>query len=61
MTPGLAVFYGGMVRTRNTLAMLQQNMIALGVVSLTWIFSATPSRSATTPAAACSATWNCSG
>lgn len=37
MTPGLAAFYGGMVRTRNTLAMLQQNMIALGVVSLTWI------------------------
>ncbi|KOX08680.1 ammonium transporter [Micromonospora sp. NRRL B-16802] len=37
MTPGLAVFYGGMVRTRNVLAMLQQNMIALGVVSLTWV------------------------
>ncbi|MEU6024546.1 ammonium transporter [Micromonospora sp. NPDC047134] len=38
MTPGLAVFYGGMVRSRNVLAMLQQNMIALGVVSLTWVF-----------------------
>ena len=37
MTPGLAAFYGGMVSTRNVLAMLQQNMIALGVVSLTWI------------------------
>ncbi|MET7818648.1 ammonium transporter [Micromonospora zamorensis] len=37
MTPGLAVFYGGMVRTRNVLAMLQQNMVALGVVSLTWV------------------------
>jgi Amt family ammonium transporter len=37
MTPGLAAFYGGMVRTRNTLVMLQQNMVALGVVSLTWI------------------------
>ena len=37
MTPGLAAFYGGMVRTRNVLAMLQQNMIALGVVSLTWV------------------------
>ncbi|WP_433393566.1 ammonium transporter [Micromonospora sp. KLBMP9576] len=37
MTPGLAVFYGGMVRTRNVLAMLQQNIIALGVVSLTWV------------------------
>ncbi|MCG5466391.1 ammonium transporter [Micromonospora sp. NPDC053740] len=37
MTPGLAAFYGGMVRTRNVLAMLQQNMVALGVVSLTWV------------------------
>ncbi|MEU9509164.1 ammonium transporter [Micromonospora sp. NPDC048170] len=37
MTPGLAVFYGGMVRTRNVLAMLQQNIVALGVVSLTWV------------------------
>ncbi|WCN84380.1 ammonium transporter [Micromonospora sp. LH3U1] len=37
MTPGLAAFYGGMVRTRNVLAMLQQNIIALGVVSLTWV------------------------
>lgn len=37
MTPGLAVFYGGMVPARNVLAMLQQNIIALGVVSLTWV------------------------
>jgi len=37
MTPGLALFYGGMVRQRNTLVMLQQNIIALGVVSLTWV------------------------
>lgn len=37
MTPGLAVFYGGMVRRRNALVMLQQNVIALGVVSLTWV------------------------
>ncbi|GIJ25182.1 ammonium transporter [Micromonospora qiuiae] len=37
MTPGLAAFYGGMVRSRNVLAMMQQNMIALGVVSLTWV------------------------
>ncbi|MGC4807669.1 ammonium transporter [Micromonospora sp. DT233] len=37
MTPGLAVFYAGMVRTRNVLAMLQQNIVALGVVSLTWV------------------------
>ncbi len=37
MTPGLAFFYAGMVRGRNTLVMLQQNFIPLGVVSLTWV------------------------
>jgi Amt family ammonium transporter len=37
MTPGLALFYAGMVRTRNTLVMLQQNLIPLGVVSVLWI------------------------
>ncbi len=38
MTPGLAFFYAGMVGARNTLAMLQQNFIPLGVISLTWVF-----------------------
>ena len=37
MTPGLAFFYAGMVRGRNTLVMLQQNFIPLGVISLTWV------------------------
>ncbi|GAA1763317.1 ammonium transporter [Luedemannella helvata] len=37
MTPGLALFYAGMVRTRTTLVMLQQNIIPLGVVSIVWI------------------------
>ncbi|MEV0650983.1 ammonium transporter [Phytomonospora sp. NPDC050363] len=37
MTPGLALFYAGMVRTRTTLVMLQQNIIPLGVVSVLWI------------------------
>ena len=37
MTPGLALFYAGMVSRRNTLVMLQQNVIALGVISLTWV------------------------
>jgi Amt family ammonium transporter len=36
MTPGLAFFYGGMVRSKNVLAMLMQNFIALGVVSALW-------------------------
>jgi ammonium transporter len=37
MTPGLAFFYAGMVRGRNVLVMMQQNFIALGVVSITWL------------------------
>ena len=31
MTPGLALFYGGMVRGKNILAMLLKNYIAMGV------------------------------
>src|SRR6478735_7761012 len=38
MTPGLALFYGGMVRTKNVLAMLMQNFFALGLVSVLWAF-----------------------
>jgi Amt family ammonium transporter len=36
MTPGLALFYGGMVRTKNVLSMLMQNFFALGIVSIIW-------------------------
>jgi Amt family ammonium transporter len=36
MTPGLALFYGGMVRTKNVLAMLMQNFFCLGLVSVLW-------------------------
>jgi ammonium transporter, Amt family len=39
MTPGLAFFYAGMVGRRNALVMLQQNIIPLGVVSLTWVLA----------------------
>ncbi|HEV7763302.1 MAG TPA: ammonium transporter [Acidimicrobiales bacterium] len=39
MTPGLAFFYAGMVSRRNALVMLQQNVIPLGVVSLTWVLA----------------------
>ena len=35
--PGLALFYGGMVRQRNVLATLLQSFAALCVVSLQWI------------------------
>ena len=36
MTPGLAFFYGGMVRSKNLLAMLMQNFFAMGLVSVLW-------------------------
>ena len=36
MTPGLAFFYGGMVRAKNVLGMLMQNFFALGIVSILW-------------------------
>ena len=37
MTPGLALFYGGMVRRKNVLGTIMQSFIALGVVSIVWI------------------------
>ncbi len=37
MTPGLALFYGGMVRSKNVLAVTMQSFICLGLVSLIWI------------------------
>ncbi|MCB0974356.1 MAG: ammonium transporter, partial [Actinobacteria bacterium] len=36
MTPGLALFYGGMVRSKNLLSMLMMNIICMGVVSILW-------------------------
>ena len=36
MTPGLALFYGGMVRAKNVLAMLMQNFFAMGIVTVLW-------------------------
>ncbi|HEX8004515.1 MAG TPA: ammonium transporter [Mycobacteriales bacterium] len=38
MTPGLAFFYGGMVRAKNVLGMLMQNVFAMGLVSVLWAF-----------------------
>ncbi len=37
MTPGLALFYGGMVRSKNVLNMLMQSFIAIAVVTLIWV------------------------
>jgi Amt family ammonium transporter len=36
MTPGLALFYGGMVRSKSVLAMLLQNVATIAVISLVW-------------------------
>src|SRR5262249_2906903 len=35
--PGLAFFYGGMVRTKNVISTMLQSYVAMGVVSLIWI------------------------
>jgi len=37
MTPGLAFFYGGLVRRKNVLGILMQCFIALAVLSLHWV------------------------
>jgi len=37
MTPGLALFYGGMVRTKNVLGTIMHSFIALGVITVQWI------------------------
>jgi Amt family ammonium transporter len=36
MTPGLAFFYGGMVRGKHVLGMLMQNFFAMGLISVLW-------------------------
>ncbi len=36
MTPGLAFFYAGMVRSKNVLGMLMQNIFAMGLISVLW-------------------------
>lgn len=36
MTPGLALFYGGMSRKKNVLSTIMYSFIALGVVSIQW-------------------------
>jgi Amt family ammonium transporter len=37
MTPGLAFFYGGMVRSKNVLGMLMQNIFAMGILAIVWV------------------------
>jgi Amt family ammonium transporter len=37
MTPGLAFFYGGMVRSKNVLGMLMQNFFSMGLITVLWV------------------------
>jgi Amt family ammonium transporter len=37
MTPGLALFYGGMVRNKNVLGTVMQSFIILGIITLEWV------------------------
>jgi Amt family ammonium transporter len=37
MTPGLAFFYGGLVRRKNFLAIMMQSFISMGVVTVIWV------------------------
>ncbi|MGH9087358.1 MAG: ammonium transporter [Acidimicrobiales bacterium] len=36
MTPGLALFYGGMVRSKGVLAVMMQSFLCMGLVSILW-------------------------
>jgi ammonium transporter, Amt family len=36
MTPGLALFYGGMVRSKHVLSMLAQNFAVIALISIVW-------------------------
>jgi Amt family ammonium transporter len=37
MTPGLAFFYGGLVRRKNVLSIMMQCLILVGVISIQWV------------------------
>ena len=37
MTPGLALFYGGLVRSKNVLGTIMHSFICLGLISITWV------------------------
>lgn len=38
MTPGLAFFYGGLVRRKNVLTIMMQTFISMGIIAVIWIF-----------------------
>ena len=36
MTPGLAIFYGGLVRRKNMVGIMEQSFISIGITSILW-------------------------
>ncbi len=38
MTPGLAFFYGGLVRRKNVLTIMMQSFVSMGIVTIIWVF-----------------------
>ena len=39
MTPGLALFYGGMVRSKSVLNMLMMSFVSIALVTLVWLLA----------------------
>ncbi|HEY6879270.1 MAG TPA: ammonia channel protein, partial [Polyangiales bacterium] len=37
MTPGLALFYGGMVHSKNVLSTFMHSFVAMGILTIQWI------------------------
>ena len=38
MTPGLAFFYGGLVRGKSVVNMMMMSFMTIGIVSILWVF-----------------------
>jgi len=38
MTPGLALFYAGMVRSKNVLGTIMQSLIMISIISIEWVY-----------------------
>ncbi len=58
MTPGLAFFYGGMVRSKTVLNMMMMSFVALAIVPVLWVlygYSLPSALTATSSSAASSA------
>jgi len=37
MLPGLALFYGGMVRRKNVLSSMMHSFVAMGIIAVEWV------------------------